>query len=323
LTRECSCSPGDSGLGPGEGFKLSTQALTAFYAGAAGAQAALYSTWGRRDGDPTNADQGYGSFLGMNRLTGRGYAKYAGTLKAAGEDALLVPCGRAFELVHNATNGTGRFACLYNNKGDAGCTIDGAGKGGHPSPLGTYLIACIFATAIHGQTTVGVGWAPKGVSKADAAYMQAIAHQAVRGDASCKRQGESCSNQYYPCCAGLRCDWEGVGGDPLRAGQRDSSGACAASCCRGLHHRGRLWLPRSVRERRVRMRQAMDRSRVSEPPARRCPGRGGLSRAEHFIVGRLRASRRRRKVLYVCRGDGGSLWHRLMDAQLANRPHLR
>ncbi len=63
----------------------------------------------------TNADVGYGSFLGMNRLTGEGYAKYAATLKAAGEEALLVPCGRAFELVPDATNSTGRFASLYNS----------------------------------------------------------------------------------------------------------------------------------------------------------------------------------------------------------------
>ena len=74
---------------------------------------------------------------------------YAGaaTLVAAGADALVVPCGRAFELVHNATNATGGvpFTCLF--EGDKNCTLDAGGELDHPSTLGTYLAACTFAHA--------------------------------------------------------------------------------------------------------------------------------------------------------------------------------
>ena len=100
--------------------------------------------------------------------------------------------------------------CLFHSEGDKNCTLDAGGELDHPSTLGTYLAACTFATALSGQSTVGVDWAPPGVTPRQAAFMQAIAHQAVRGDASCKRQGDSCSNQYSPCCAGLRCDWHSV-----------------------------------------------------------------------------------------------------------------
>ena len=64
----------------------------------------LYSTWGRHGGDPYNAECcGYGTFKSMTQKTTEGYEAYAAALKeSAPEQAapLIVPAGRAFELVH-------------------------------------------------------------------------------------------------------------------------------------------------------------------------------------------------------------------------------
>lgn len=107
---------GDSGAGVGVAKARSIAALRAFYApaiSAARATPVLYSTWGRHGGDPYNAECcGYGTFKGMTQKTTEGYEAYAAALKeAAPEQAaplycrppLIVPAGRAFELVHLVT----------------------------------------------------------------------------------------------------------------------------------------------------------------------------------------------------------------------------
>ena len=104
---------GDSGAGVGVAKARSIAALRAFYApaiSAARATPVLYSTWGRHGGDPYNAECcGYGTFKGMTQETTEGYEAYAAALKeSAPEQAaplycrppLIVPAGRAFELVH-------------------------------------------------------------------------------------------------------------------------------------------------------------------------------------------------------------------------------
>ena len=104
---------GDSGAGVGVAKARSIAALRAFYApaiSAARATPVLYSTWGRHGGDPYNAECcGYGTFKSMTEKTTEGYEAYAAALKeSAPEQAaplycrppLIVPAGRAFELVH-------------------------------------------------------------------------------------------------------------------------------------------------------------------------------------------------------------------------------
>ena len=210
----------DSSLPPGVGKALSVAALSSFFLPAlksAGARAVLYSTWGRHDGDPPNADYGYGTFLGMNRKTAEGYQYYRNVLArgaGSGEPPLIVPCGRAYELTYNLSNAStspsSLFSCLYHSNLPAStprhCILDGAGKGGHPSPLGTYLIACTFAAAIHRQSPIGARWAPAGVSAAERDLMQRIAHQAVFAATSCQKRGGQCVGVPTPCCAGLVCD---------------------------------------------------------------------------------------------------------------------
>ena len=163
---------GDSGAGVGVAKAKSIAALKAFYApaiAAARATPVLYSTWGRHGGDPYNAECcGYGTFEGMAEQTSAGYVAYAAALREAAPASapLIVPAGRAFELVHEACAeplaNDSLFTSLYQQRAlDADnnddCVIHEADSG-HPSPLGTYLIACTFVAAMlrqspqHGQS---------------------------------------------------------------------------------------------------------------------------------------------------------------------------
>ena len=142
---------------------------------------------------------GYGDFRSMTTRTSEGYRAYAAILRGApaGRSAastgelLIVPAGRAFELLYNssaaplASNST--FSCLYHHAlagGSANCTLDSFGLGGHPSPLGTYLIACTFVATLLRQSPVGVPWAPEGVSDAQRDLMQRVAERAAHGAAA-------------------------------------------------------------------------------------------------------------------------------------------
>lgn len=179
----------DDGLGPGVGQKRSIDALESSFAPLlrkANATAIFYSTWGRHDGDPPNAKCcGYSDFLSMNAATSLGYGKYAKVLAPA--PTRVAPCGRAFELVYNASgskplDASTLFSCLYHH-GSKGppCNLDGFGEGGHPSVRGTYLIASVFFGAIHGKSPIGLSFVPPEISAEDATALKSIAHDAVFG----------------------------------------------------------------------------------------------------------------------------------------------
>tara|TARA_B110001452_G_C15147790_1_gene399547 strand:- start:168 stop:1007 length:840 start_codon:yes stop_codon:yes gene_type:complete len=190
----------DAGEAPGVARDKAEAALSKFYApaiAAAKATPVLYSTWGRHDGDSVNADCGYGTFEGMTAKTTEGYEQYAAVLSKAAPAAspapIIVPAGRAFELVYKSTDdplsNTSLFSCLYHHSGTTvedggggggGCVLDGYGLGGHPSQLGTYLIACTFVAAVLGQSPVGISWAPDGVSDKQRDLLQQVALQAVK-----------------------------------------------------------------------------------------------------------------------------------------------
>lgn len=175
------------GLGPGVGFDRSIDALKTFYSpllAAANAQAVLYSTWGRHDGDAPNAECcNYGTFLSMNAATTAGYESYAREI-SSDWPVLIAPAGRGFKLVYDATLDPldyELFSCLYNN--DAGnfsrCVLNDAGLGGHPSELGTYLISCIMFGTINGRTPKGLDWAPDSLSAEVKENMQTVADKVV------------------------------------------------------------------------------------------------------------------------------------------------
>ena len=162
---------GDSGAGVGEARARSLAALRDFYApaiAAARATPVLYSTWGRHGGDPYNAECGYGSFEGMTARTSAGYVAYAAALEDAvpGSAPLIVPAGRAFQLVHAAcaeplAHGS-LFTSLYRTRSAdaADRRVVREADSGHPSRLGTYLVACTFVAAMLRQSPVGSASTP-------------------------------------------------------------------------------------------------------------------------------------------------------------------
>jgi len=182
---------GDSGDGVGVARAKSIAALRAFYApaiAAARATPVLYSTWGRHGGDPLNAACcGYGTFEGMTRRTSEGYLAYAAALEEeapaspSAAPPLIVPAGRAFELVYCSCDEPlakgSLFSRLYHHTGGV---LDEAN--GHPSPLGTYLIACTFVASMLRLSPVGLAWAPDGVSDAQRDQMQMFAQRASAGE---------------------------------------------------------------------------------------------------------------------------------------------
>ena len=108
----------------------------------------LYSSWGHKIGSPvleTYAEQ-YPSFEVMNEKTAAGYCMYKTVLKQAFLDVAIVPVGRAFLCVYQSDVEQGRdpdaplslFSRLF------------APDSFHPSPLGTFLSACVFHHIITG-----------------------------------------------------------------------------------------------------------------------------------------------------------------------------
>jgi hypothetical protein len=135
---------------------------------------------------------GYENFLSMNRLTTLGYESYAASVAMVEQEhskpaqfmqharssaPLIAPCGRAFELVYNISKEPlepeSLFSCLYHSKvktssdnrvasaatdlnavARPACAIDGMGTGGHPSPLGSYLVACVLYATMFKQGIV-------------------------------------------------------------------------------------------------------------------------------------------------------------------------
>ena len=83
-----------------------------------------------------------------------------------GSAPLIVPAGRAFQLVHAACAEPlahdSLFTSLYRTRSaDAGdrCVVREADSG-HPSRVGTYLVACTFVAAMLRQSPVGLASTP-------------------------------------------------------------------------------------------------------------------------------------------------------------------
>lgn len=167
-------------LGPGEAKERTLASLQDVYVPLleqANATAVLYATWGRANGDPRNSECcGYHDFASMTRLTAEGIDDYAGAL--APRPVLTAPAGKAFGLIEAA--GGSRFCCLYTStKTESGCTINAEGVGGHPSLLGSYLVACVLYGTIFDESPEQLTWAPSGLSFQDADAARTAAYAAV------------------------------------------------------------------------------------------------------------------------------------------------
>lgn len=124
-----------------------------------GAVPLLYATWGRRDGDTTNAKTVPGdTFEAMQDRLDRGYRMMS---EASG--AAIVPVGRAWRIART------RHPAIALHVAD----------GSHPSEAGAYLTACVFYGFIFKSdppATGGFG----GLSPDDARLLRAAAKDALR-----------------------------------------------------------------------------------------------------------------------------------------------
>jgi len=111
-----------------------------------GATTAFMNTWGYRDGDEQNREV-YPDFTSMQSRLEDGYSVYATAITTGIREPLTIPVGQAFERIHLDMLSAGRdplepsgpFYALYHH------------DGGHPSPAGTYLAACVIAASLTGE----------------------------------------------------------------------------------------------------------------------------------------------------------------------------
>ncbi len=126
---------------------------------AAGAQTILYMTWGRQDGESVQK-VGFESYDDMQTLLEDAYQTVATELRIP-----ISPVGVAWQ------NALAKRPFLDLWQAD----------GSHPTPLGTYLAACVFYTAIFNESPEGLPYHGE-ISADDAAFLQQIAAETVLND---------------------------------------------------------------------------------------------------------------------------------------------
>lgn len=141
-----------------------------------GAALYVWETWGDRDGGPDFAD-----YDGMQTALTDNVNRYVVEFTALGAPSYVVPIGTAFRLAFAADAdpmaSKALFTRLYSSDDQ------------HPSPFGSYLIACVMFGTLTGIPPAGL---PSGDSMdaADAAVLQELAWSAV--------QESVASGQVYP-----------------------------------------------------------------------------------------------------------------------------
>jgi hypothetical protein len=132
------------------------------------AEAILYSTWGRRNGDPAYPDL-YPDFSTMTERTTEGYEMYRDVMANPPLlDAILSPAGAAFANVH--ADDEAAFDALYDPDGS------------HPSVRGSYLVSCVFYGVLTGRPSVGLPYSPAEIGAEARVYLQVMADRAVAAE---------------------------------------------------------------------------------------------------------------------------------------------
>ena len=122
---------------------------------AAGATPLLYATWGHRHGCVYQSKRAqFPDYATMQRETTAGYERF---LHLLGADARLAPVGNAFERIHSEEIDAGRDPLGASSLFSRCFAPDNF----HPSRLGTYLAACVFALVLAGVSPLGSPFRPK------------------------------------------------------------------------------------------------------------------------------------------------------------------
>jgi MYXO-CTERM domain-containing protein len=142
----------------------------------AAAETVFFLTWGRREGDSGNTSR-YPDFATMQELLNQGYLHYQSATSTDDRPTWIAPVGPAYARIYADTLALGEdpldpsalFWGLYSSDGS------------HPSPLGTYLAACVFYATLTGTSPAGLE-APSHVDAAHALQLQEAAATAVFED---------------------------------------------------------------------------------------------------------------------------------------------
>lgn len=172
VLQEQSQIPGFSDGQPDYDASLDAMGVLATRIAPLGATVVPFMTWGRRTGDVLNPDL-YPDYPTMQNRLAAGYRALAAHAAAAGATVTIAPVGLAFSEIYDEGGAepldpAGLFWRLYVNDGS------------HPSPLGTYLAACVFAAVNLGIDPEAVTFVPDGIDAQDALRLRAAARRATR-----------------------------------------------------------------------------------------------------------------------------------------------
>ncbi|KAK9827382.1 hypothetical protein WJX81_005000 [Elliptochloris bilobata] len=144
---------------------------------ARGAQSVLLQTWAYAAGDPDNRAL-FPDYPTMQRQLDAGYVALAASARERlNTPAFLAPVGRAWHAVFDGSHAQDAAAELPRGKATFRALY--AEDGIHPSGAGTYLEACVIASAITGCKTEGLRYAPAALPPAWPPYLQRVADAAV------------------------------------------------------------------------------------------------------------------------------------------------
>lgn len=135
--------------------------------------AVLFMTWGRLNGDVDNPDL-YPDYSTMQAHLVEGYTAYAAAVTTPDRTAYVAPVGLAWQHIYAADVASGAdptqpgtlFYALYYEDGS------------HPSPLGSYLAACVIYATVSGNDPTGLP-APDTVPTEAVAQLQEAARATV------------------------------------------------------------------------------------------------------------------------------------------------
>ena len=131
------------------------------------AETVFFLTWGRRDGDDSNAWR-FPDFSTMQGHLTDGYTLYAEACATEDRPVWIAPAGPVFAKIHDDIVAAG------DDPTDVGSLFFDlyAGDGSHPSRLGTQLTAYVFYAALTGNSPVGLP-VPEGLDATKVETIQA------------------------------------------------------------------------------------------------------------------------------------------------------
>ncbi len=139
----------------------------------AGGQTVFLMTWGRRAGDELNPDL-YPDYLTMQARLAEGYLRYAEAATTDTRTSWVAPVGYAWRHVYQAALDAGEDPLAA----DALFTRLYQPDGSHPTPLGTWMAACVLYSSTTGRRCTGLDF-PDELAEADVEAIQAAADAAV------------------------------------------------------------------------------------------------------------------------------------------------